>query len=71
VTSTANLLVITNGIWGLAAIGAVWSLVYFTKVKVSSPAAKTGNGSATAAKAPEKSEPDATVPDITAARRPA
>jgi hypothetical protein len=30
--------VITNGIWGMAAIAAVWSLVHFGKVKVSSPA---------------------------------
>ena len=42
------LLIITNGIWGLAAIAAVWALLHFGKLKVSSP---TQNGSkSTAAK---------------------
>jgi hypothetical protein len=71
-TSTADLLVITNGIWGVAAIAAIWSLVYFTKVKLSSPA-KTGDGTGTrknAAKVPpETSGPDATVESIAAARK--
>ena len=58
-STAVDLLIITNGLWGILALAAIWALLHFGKVKVSSP---TERGKKTTPAAPDAaSQPEAST----------